>query len=114
MKGSEKQIKWAEEIKATMKQDFDTIRTQFEGNIIATKAIDFVESLDNATFWIDNRKSTPMTMLTEIAQGNLRTKGDGYSHTAKFDQTTGKITITWNEIVSDGKGGHHETKEEVM
>ncbi len=41
MKGTEKQIKWAEEIKATMKPDFDAIRTQFEGNAIATKAIDF-------------------------------------------------------------------------
>jgi len=114
MKGSEKQIKWAEEIKATMQQDFDTIRTQFEGNALAIKAIDYVQSLDHATFWIDNRNSNPMTMLTEIAQGNLRVRGDGYSHTAKFDQTTGQITVTWTEIVGDGKGGHHETKEEVM
>jgi len=55
-----------------------------------------------------------MTMLNEIARGNLRTRGDGYDHTAKFDQATGAITVTWEEIVSDGKGGHKETKEEVM
>ena len=114
MKGSEKQIKWAEEIKATMKPDFDTIRTQFDGNVIAIKAIDYVQALDWATFWIDNRNSNPMTMLNEIAQGNLRVRGDGYSHTAKFDQAAGTITVTWDEIVADGKGGHHETKEEVM
>ena len=114
MKGTEKQIKWAEAIKATMKQDFDAIRTQFEGNAIAIKAIDFVQGLDWATYWIDNRNSNPMAMLNEIAQGNLRTRGDGYSHTAKFDQATGAITVTWEEIVSDGKGGHKETKEEVM
>ena len=38
MKGTEKQIKWAAEIKATMKPDFDAIRTQFDGNAIATTA----------------------------------------------------------------------------
>jgi len=114
MRGTEKQIKWAAEIKATMKPDFDAIRTQFEGNAIATKAIDFVQGLDWASFWIDNRSSNPMTMMNEIAQGKLRTRGNGYGHTANFDQATGAITVTWTEIISDGKGGHKEEKKEII
>jgi len=113
MKGSKKQIEWAEDIRATMQPGFDSIRAQFEGNAIAIKAIDYVQSLDHAGFWIDNRSSNPMIMLTEIARGRLYVRSAGSSHTAKFDQTTGKITVAWNEIISDGKGGHREIKEEV-
>jgi len=114
MKGSEKQIKWADDIKANMKPDFDNLRSQLAGNAIALKAINFVENLDLASFWIENRDSSPMTMLNEMVQSGLRIMGCEYSHNAKFNQSNGEITITWTEIVDDGKGGHEETREEVI
>jgi len=59
MKGTEKQIKWAAEIKATMKPDFDAIRTQFEGNAIATKAIDLYRVLTGLPFGSTTEVLTP-------------------------------------------------------
>ena len=108
MKGSEKQIKWAESIRDNM--DFDSIISQVTNNENAVKTINFIRNIDHATFWIDNKKNTPTDMLRRICGSGLPVRGDGFSHTATVDQETGKITITWTEIVSDGKGGHHETK----
>lgn len=112
MEGTKKQIKWANDIKSKM--CFEDLRKQFTDNPTAIKVINFVDNLDHATFWIDNRNSDPMTMLNEITRGTLRIHGSSYGHTAKFEQNLNIITITWDEIVSDGHGGHRETMTEVI
>jgi len=110
MKGSEKQIKWAEAIKNKMQPNFEDLQSKVNGNAPANKAINYINNLDNATFWIDNRSNTPTDMLRKLCGHGLKIRGNGYSHVAKIDQVTGKITITWDEIISDGKGGYKETK----
>ena len=114
MIGSEKQIAWAEKIKAGMEDDFAAIMDQVSGNEHAVKTIEFIQNIEHASFWISYRKNVPTDMLREICSKGLRLRGNEYSHKATVDQTTGKITITWTEIVSDGKGGHKETMAEEI
>lgn len=115
MKGSEKQIAWAEKIKIGMTDDFNIILAQVSGNQNAVKTVNFIKNIEHASFWIDSRKDTPTDMLRNICGKNgLSVRGSGYSHSATVDQTTGVITITWTEIVSDGKGGHKETREKEV
>ena len=113
MKGTEKQIKWAEDIKKGMTPEFNEMIEKFKTIIPAIKVIEYIQALDYATFWIDHRKETVQDLLMQITRG-LTIRGDKYSHTAKVDQTTGIITVTWTEIVGDGKGGHFETKKEII
>lgn len=111
MNGSEKQIKWAETIKAG--KDF----SQWLGkgkddaaNAVLAKAIAFVESIDVAVFWIDNRDRTEQMIVTDLLAGRLQPKGWQHDQKAKIDMATGVITLTETVIVSDGRGGHKETK----
>lgn len=61
--GSEKQIAWAEKIRANSKKDLDALKNLFEKHAaenpeMATKFLQIVESTlnnDQAKFWIDNR-----------------------------------------------------------
>lgn len=108
MNGSEKQIKWADEIKAGKAEQFATLRSKVISPI-GTRALDFIESLDSASFWIDNKDRSAMEMLTSLLRGGLSTKGSQSSERATMDQATGIITITSKAIVQDGKGGHYET-----
>ena len=110
MKGSEKQIKWAEDIKARITANNFGMETVTE---VGQKAIDYIASIDDANFWISYRDRTGVAMLQEMARGTLRIKGDGWGRTAKITPD-GTITETWEEIVSDGKGGHKETKTVVV
>ena len=108
MKGSEKQIKWAGSIRDNM--DFSNMLKMSEGNAAALKTINYIMNIDHSSFWIDNKNGSPDSMIRDICTRGLRIRGDSFSHTAKVNQATGEITITWTEIVSDGKGGHKETK----
>lgn len=111
MKGSEKQIKWAETIKAS--KDF----SQWLGkgkdeaaNAVLAKAVAFIEAIDAAAFWIDNRDRTEQAIITDLLAGRLQPKGWQHDQKAKIDMSTGVITLTETVIVSDGRGGHKETK----
>ncbi len=108
MNGSEKQITWAIEIKESKAEQFATLRSKVISPI-GTKALDYIESLDNAAFWIDNRDRSPMEMLKSLLTGGLSIEGNQYSDKATIDQASGTITITSKAIVQDGKGGHYET-----
>lgn len=108
MNGSEKQITWATEIKESKAEQFATLRSKVISPV-GIKALDYIESLDNAAFWIDNRDRSPMEMLTSLLRGGLSTKGNQSNEKATMDQATGTITITSKAIVQDGKGGHYET-----
>lgn len=113
MKGSDKQIKWAEDIKASKATEFSALRSKVISPI-GIKALDYIESNDVAKFWIDFRSTSVMDMLNSLLRGGLQIKGAGQSNRAVMDKTTGQITVTWTAIVSDGKGGHSETYTLVL
>ena len=110
MRGTEKQIKWAEDIREKIMADFDALKL----NEIGKKAVDYISDIEEAEFWIDHRDCQGLTLLQMLSKGTLRVKGLGYGHTAKIDPQDGRITMTWEEIVSDGKGGHKETRTKVV
>lgn len=112
MNGSEKQIKWAEDIKSKM--DFAKLRKMVNGNPIAIKAIEYVENNECASFWIEYKNYSTMQLMDQLLTSGLLIKGANYDHRAKMDKATGAITITWEEIVQDGKGGHKETRTQVL
>lgn len=114
MNGSQKQIKWAEDIKAS--KDFSKFlgkgRNE-QANAIIAKAVSFIESNDNAAFWIEYQDSSEMEMLNGLMTSGLLVKGWQFDHRATMAQD-GTITITWEEIVQDGKGGHKETRTRII
>lgn len=110
MKGTEKQIKWAEEIR----DKIETSLPDMSASPIADKAKQYLLNLDEAAFWIDHRDRTAMDLLRDLIGGGLAIRGFQFSHRAKMDQTTGIITITWNEIVQDGHGGHIVVREQKL
>ena len=111
MTGSEKQVKWAKDIKSNL--DFNSIKNQVAGNDAAIKVIEFIENNEYASFWIDYRDHQVTDLLRAISTTGLRIRGFGFDHKAKVDQT-GQITITWEEIISDGKGGYKKTFIETV
>lgn len=114
MEGSRKQIKWAEEIKNNMTAEFEKLTVQLKDSVPGLKALGYIQELNRATFWIDNKGATPTYLLQRLTKGTLQTWGSGFSRKAVIDQQTGQITITWSEIVDDGKGGHHEERQEII
>lgn len=113
MNGSEKQIKWAESIIASKQQQFEDLRTRSKSEL-GKKAVDYILSQPKASFWIDYRTYSPDDMLRQLLRGGLSIYGDNYDHKATLDPQTGIITITWEEIVSDGKGGHKERRHQTI
>ena len=111
MRGSEKQIAWAEKIRTeiNMKNAFGDQKLT-PG---AKKAIDFIDSIEDARFWIDHRENKAQALLMELARGTLQVKGSEFSHVAKIAEND-EITVAWNEIVNDNKGGHREEKTEIF
>lgn len=109
MKGSEKQIKWANQIQAKIAEQ---AKAYLGRNEKIDKAVNKILSIDNASFWIDYRDYDINLMLSSLQREGLRNRGFGYSNNIKIDRTY-TITETWTEIVSDGKGGHKETKSKV-
>ena len=112
MNGSEKQINWANDIKSN--KNFAELRKMVNGNPIALKAIAYVENNEYASFWIEYKNLTAMQMMDRFLTSGLLIKGGEFDHRAKIDKATGIITITWQEIVQDGKGGHKETRTQVI
>ena len=99
MKGSEKQIKWAEEIKESKESEFETIMSNArpETQEIVNKAVNFVRNIEDASFWIDLRNVKPIDMLSKMMTTGLQYRGYEYSAKAILDPTTGLITKTWED-----------------
>ena len=112
MNGSEKQIKWAEDIKASKMERFNLMREH--GNEMGVKAIDFILNQPNASFWIDYRLNSPDEMIRKLCTTGLEIYGGSFSHSAVLDPRTGVVTITRDELIQDGKGGHIEKRSEVI
>jgi len=90
MKGSEKQIKWAEDIRAKIESEMPNT----DGNEIGKKAVDYIMGIDDARFWIDYKEATAIHLLRALAQGTLTIKGADYNDRAQMDAKTGEVTIT--------------------
>ncbi len=109
MQGSEKQIKWAQDIKAKMTEEAQNYLGKVEAyDVVINKIL----SIDHAEFWIDYRDYSLQHILQSLPSG-IRVKGFGFSNTLKADKKTLELTETWDEIVADGKGGHKVTKSKI-
>ena len=96
MNGSEKQVKWAEEIKASKASEVIDLKSRAK-NPVAVKAVEYLENNEEAAFWIDNRTSTFDEMFRQLISGGIYTKGSQYDNKAKLDPKTGIITETWTD-----------------
>jgi len=110
MKGTAKQIKWAEYIKEKISANNYGMATLTEAG---QKAVDYIDNIENASFWIDYRDYSGVSLLQSLASGTLRVKGFSFSNTAKITPE-GTIIESWDEIVPDGKGGHKETRTKII
>lgn len=91
MNGSEKQIKWAEEIKANINVEKFLGKGKDEnGNEIIRKAVEFVNSIEDARFWIDYRNKSAMQILTALMESGLQVKGFDFETRIKMT-TDGKF-----------------------
>lgn len=99
MNGSQKQVKWAEDIKASKNFDqFVTAARNEQAKIIVTKAVDFVKNIESASFWIDYRDYAEMDIFNSLMRGNLKVNGLGENATAKMSPD-GEITITEKSLI---------------
>jgi hypothetical protein len=88
MKGSQKQIEWAEKIKANIEAE----AKPYKGKKAAyDKMIDFILSIDSASFWIDYRSQDFKSLMTDLYKGGLLIRGNDFSDCAKCDEN-GDIT----------------------
>ena len=103
MKGSENQVKWAQDIKNKMDLSVDGIAPRGQEIIV------WVNQIDDATWWIDNRDlKTSQDVLMALMDGTFI---DGKLHV--LNGQTGQISKKWSEIVSDGSG-HKKEHETVV
>lgn len=113
MLGSQKQIKWAEDIRNGKLADFEKLG-QRALNEIAHKAISYIRDNEQASFWIDYRTVSAADMLRSLLTTGISVWGFNFDRKATIDPKTGTITITWKEIVQDGKGGHEEVRSKTI
>lgn len=92
MQGTEKQVKWANDIKAKIEEQAEAFRARAK-NESAHKVIDFILSIDSASFWIDYRDNDFSNLLHNLATCGLRIKGLDFADNAKMDPKTGEITL---------------------
>lgn len=93
MNGSEKQIKWAKEIKANMGwEEFKS--TMPSGNTAAKRVADFIDTMD-AAIWIENRglRNADILLRGLIFTG-LYCNGITY----QADRANGDIIATWDDV----------------
>ncbi len=107
MKGSEKQVAWAEDIK---KNFVESAKTELLlGKVKAfDKLYEKIMSIEYAEFWIDIRKDSWRDVLYQLQKGVLAVRGRNYSNRLQSDRNF-VLTETWQEIINDGKGGYEET-----
>ena len=104
MKGSEKQIKWAEDIKRQIVA-FD----MSNATPVTKKIMAWAETIDDASWWIDMKGTKDMGdfVVTLMAGTFINNK----KHILTRE---GKLIKKWSEIISDGKGGYKEEYEEMV
>ena len=107
MNGSEKQVKWAEGIKAAKEDRFATLAAVAKLPA-AIKAIEYIHNNQSASFWIDYRLETVDQMLRLLLTGDLHICGTTHDVTAQIDHKTGIITEQWpvernGKIVKEAK-----------
>lgn len=78
MKGSEKQIKWASDIKKNIDSQISPLMGKAPHFV---KMLSFISSIDNANFWIDIR-----SLMSALISHGLRIKGLDFSDIAKSDK----------------------------
>lgn len=92
MKGTEKQIKWANEIKSQIKAGFK----KFNPHLIMDKATNYILKIEDASFWIDEARGctdNPIELVMKFARSGIRIRGLGFGDIAKIDEKTGEIKI---------------------
>lgn len=102
--GSEKQIKWAEDIKASL--TFDGVLD----HPATKKAMEMILNIERATWWINNRERSGYDMIRAMLTGGLYVDGG----LAEIVKDGSKITLTSRVIISDDRGGHVEDKIKVI
>lgn len=103
MEGTEKQVQWAEKIKAALNVE------DYKGKSpMMDIAIDFFEGIEDAGWWIEHKGMGLKSLCLQLMKG-LRVGNATYTLSKN-----GKITKKWREIVNDGKGGHYEDYEVEM
>lgn len=113
MLGSQKQIKWAEDIRNARLEDFAKLEARVK-NEIGRKAISYIRDNEQASFWIDYRTVSAADMLRSLLTAGISIWGFNFDRKAKLDPQTGTITVTWEEIVQDGKGGYKEVRKQTL
>lgn len=114
MLGSQKQVKWAEDIRNSKLEGFEKMEARAL-NDIARKAISYIRDNEQASFWIDYRTVSAPDMLRSLLSNiGLSIWGFNHDRKATLNPQTGEITISWEEIVQDGKGGHIEKRSQTL
>jgi hypothetical protein len=83
MIGSEKQIAWANDIKAKIEAEAANYLGKKEA---ADKMIAFLLSIEYAAFWIENRDDDFRYLFTKLYKNGLMIKGSEFSDCAKCDE----------------------------
>lgn len=106
--GSEKQVKWANDIRSQFLKDLSAI----EGKLAqpGKTAVTFLKAIPDSRYWIDNRKATATQHLESLQNGLFINAKGGY-YVMKND---GKIYKKWSQIIPDGKGGYKKEFEAVV
>ncbi len=99
MQGTEKQIKWATDIRDRIAAALPDMSS----NPVANKAKQYLLGIDDADFWIEvanpimvdgDDKGAAFFLLRELtSRRGLAIQGMGYSTRAKMDPKTGEITV---------------------
>ena len=103
-----------EEIKATKLVELQDLRNKVSQNPNAIKAVDFVMEIEHYGFWKEYKDNSAMQIMDKFLKGGLLVKGWQHDERATIVMATGVITITWTEIVQDGKGGHKATRTRTL
>lgn len=94
MKGTDKQIRWADEIRSSIASRLPDMSS----NPIADKAKQYVLAIDRAEFWIGHKDVDPITLLRMMLTGDGLEVGGSYQRIrAKLDPKTGTITQKYSD-----------------
>jgi hypothetical protein len=96
MKGTDKQIEYAKSIKENFSKQFEAIRNDPKTSDVAKKAIDYIEKIPYAAFWIEKKDRDPKAIIMDLFSGGLKVAGIQYANTAKMDKT-GQISESWKK-----------------
>jgi hypothetical protein len=92
--GSEKQIKWANDIRAKVQDDFDNFKTALKDNPAAIKGIEFIENIESSRFWIDHKDFDAQGLLVLFSgELGLDFRGIEYADNARIT-LDGEIIIS--------------------